>query len=108
MTVCSLRGMGHEVLDIRGTGREGITDAEVWKLAQNERRVLITTDKGFAQYRGTAHHGLLIVRLRSPNRHRIHARIMEAVTKFRESEWDGMLVTMRDTAQSITRTQKTP
>ncbi len=76
MTVSALRKQGHNVLDIRGTEDEGMLDDILWQRVQRERRVLITTDKGFAQYRDQLHHGILIVRLRKPNRIKIHQRIM--------------------------------
>ena len=101
MTVSTLREMGHEVCDIRGTPDEGMPDAELWDKAQREERLLITTDKGFAAHRLTTHHGVLIVRLRQPNRHKIHQRILQAMGQFGEKEWPGLLVIMRDVAQSI-------
>jgi len=82
MTVRALRVMGHDVRDIRGTPEEGMDDAPLWEMVQREERVLITTDKGFTQYRTTQHHGLLIIRLRRPNRYRIHQRIMQAMAQF--------------------------
>ncbi|NUM55802.1 MAG: DUF5615 family PIN-like protein [Candidatus Hydrogenedentes bacterium] len=105
MTVRALRDLGHDVLDIRGTEREGLPDTALWALAQGETRTLITTDKGFSQYRQSAHYGVLIVRLRRPNRHNIHSRIMQAISQFGETEWPNLLVTMRDVAQSVTRSR---
>ncbi len=49
MTVKLLLENGHDVRDIRGSELEGISDKDVWDLAQNESRMLITTDKGFMQ-----------------------------------------------------------
>jgi predicted nuclease of predicted toxin-antitoxin system len=103
VTVQALRAMGHDVLDIRGTERQGLFDDELWPLAQTERRALVTTDKGFAEHRDQPHCGLLIVRLRQPNEQRIHARIMAAFRQFAEHDWTGLLVVMRDTVQSIHR-----
>lgn len=103
ITVRELRHMGHDVLDIRGTERQGMFDDELWPLAQVERRTLVTTDKGFSEHRDEPHHGLLIVRLRQPNEQRIHARIMVAFRQFPERGWPGLLVVMRDTVQSVHR-----
>ncbi|HEY7492318.1 MAG TPA: DUF5615 family PIN-like protein [Candidatus Tectomicrobia bacterium] len=103
MTVRTLRLMGHDVRDIRGTPDEGMEDDALWAMAQREERLLITTDKGFTQYRTAPHYGVLIIRLRRPNRQKIHARIMQALRQFLESEWPGLLVTMRDVAQSTWR-----
>lgn len=108
MTVRALRLLHHDVQDIRGTPDEGMQDDALWAMAQREARLLITTDKGFAQYRRVPHHGVLIIRLRRPNRHKIHARIMQAVTQFPEEEWPRLLVVMRDVAQSTWRARERP
>ena len=46
MTVRALRLMGHDVRDIRGTTDEGMQDDALWAMAQQEERLLLTTDKG--------------------------------------------------------------
>jgi predicted nuclease of predicted toxin-antitoxin system len=102
-TVASLREMGHDVLDVRGTAAEGSADSQLWERAQSERRLLITTDAGFAFRRQEDHAGILIVRLRQPNRHRIHQRVMEAIGSICDDDWRGLLVSMRDTVQSVWR-----
>ena len=102
-TVHELRTMGHDVLDIRQTERQGMFDDVLWSFAQAEQRMLVTTDKGFAEHRDARHCGILIVRLRQPNEQRIHARIMAAFRQFPDREWPGLLVVMRDTVQSIYR-----
>ncbi len=55
MTVRGPREQGHDVKDICGTANEGQSDADLWAFCQNEQRLLITTDKGFAQNRNEAH-----------------------------------------------------
>ena len=65
-TVKVLRELKHEVLDLRGTEREGSPDEILWQIAQSEARVLIATDKGFAHHRTESHYGVLIVRLKQP------------------------------------------
>ena len=103
MTVQALRMMDHDVRDIRGTPDQGMQDDALWEMAQREERLLITTDKGFTQYRAVPHHGVLIIRLRRPNRHKIHQRIMQALRQFSDTDWPGLLVVMRDVAQSTWR-----
>lgn len=102
MTVSELRRRGHDVLDFRGTQKEGVPDFEVWNLAQKESRLLITTDKGFAQFRQSKHAGVLIIRLRQPNRHRIHQRVIQAIDHFTETTWKGKTVIMRDKTMIVT------
>lgn len=106
MTVRELRTLGHDVLDIRRTPDEGMDDDPIWEKAQGEGRLIITTDKGFARFRGVAHHGILIVRLRRPNRRRIHERVMRAMAQFEGGEWENLMVVMRDVAQSKYQTGK--
>jgi predicted nuclease of predicted toxin-antitoxin system len=102
-TVSELINLGHDVLDIRGTPKQGISDEVLWEIVQNENRLLITTDKGFVPHRLESHHGILVVRLRQPNAQKIHERVMRAINQFAEDEWAGLVVVMRDVAQSIWR-----
>lgn len=79
MTVNELRSLGHNVMDIRGTDLEGIDDEELWKIVLKEKRLLITTDKGFVQNRSEKHFGILIIRLKQPNRMKIHGKVMKGI-----------------------------
>ncbi len=101
MTVSSLCKQGHDVKDIRGTTDMGLDDDLIWHLVIQEKRLLITTDKGFAQYRNSLHFGILIVRLRQPNRLKIHQRILKGLHQFNEQEWPGLVLIMRDSVQSV-------
>jgi predicted nuclease of predicted toxin-antitoxin system len=62
MTVAELRAAGHDVQDVRGTPEEGIPDHALWSSAQGDKRLLVTTDKGFAHRREEPHFGILIIR----------------------------------------------
>ena len=106
MTVQALRLMGHDVHDIRGTPEQGMQDDALWEVTQREERLLITTHRGFTPYRAVSHHGMLIIRLRRPNRHKIHQRIMHALRQFSDTDWPGLLVVMRDVAQSTWRVRE--
>lgn len=64
MTVKELRDSGHEVVDIRGTEKEGMADEGIWKVVQKTGCLLVTTDKGFANKRYEKHNGILIIRLK--------------------------------------------
>ncbi len=103
ITVEELRNLGHDVLDIRGTADQGIPDDVLWAMIQHDNRLLVTTDKGFVQYRDEQHAGILIVRLRQPNTGKIHERVMQAMEQFSETEWPGLVVVMRDVVQSVSR-----
>ena len=100
MTVRELRSRGFDVADIRGTTNQGITDEELWQSVQKQKRLLITTDKGFSNQRNELHHGILIIRLKQPTRTKIHQRIMQAIKRYSTDEWPGLMVVMRDSVQS--------
>ena len=101
MTVEQLRELGHDVTDIRGTDEEGLSDELIWNKACDEKRLFITTDKGFVNYRETEHNGILIITLRRPNRDLINKRVMEAIDKFHKEQWQGLLVVIRDKTMSV-------
>lgn len=102
-TVVVLTELGHRVSDVRGTDAQSACDSDLWAMACSQRALLITTDKGFSRYWVDDHHGILIVRLRQPNRERIHSRVMMAIAEIAESDWPGLLVIMRDQARSTRR-----
>ena len=64
MTVGALVALGHDVRDIRGSSVQGAADPDLWALAVAECRALVTTDKGFTEYRSVPHYEILVVRLR--------------------------------------------
>ena len=103
VSVQELRNLGHDVLDIRGTPDQGMPDDILWIRVQSEQRLFITTDKGFVQYRYETHSGILVVRLRQPNEQKIHQRVVQAMNRFSEQEWPGLLVVMKDVVQSVWR-----
>jgi uncharacterized protein with PIN domain len=96
MTANELRTLGHDVMDIRGTELEGISDKELLDIVLKEKRLLITTDKGFMQNRYEKHHGILIVRLKQPNRLKIHQKVLRGINLFTEKEWPLRTVVMQD------------
>src|SRR3954465_2947129 len=103
VTIEYLRNQGHDVLVLHGTSAQGMTDEALWEQAQRERRLVISTDKGFVAQRNEKHCGLLVVRLRQPNEQKIHVRITRAMKQFEEQAWPGLLVVMRDRMQSVWR-----
>jgi len=103
LTAERLRELGHEVRDVRNTLKQGIEDSELWATAIADKRLLISTDRGFTEYRRSDHYGILIVRLHQPNRARIHNAIMIAMDRFTEADWPGLLVVVRDTTLSVSK-----
>ncbi len=102
-TVQMLIEMGHDVKDIRGTADEGIEDEALWGKVLAEKRMFITTDKGFARRRGDSHYGILVIRLRQPNKKEIRERVRQAMKWWRPDEWPGLLAVMRDQTRTTWR-----
>ena len=105
VTVGALREQGHDVRDVRGSSGQGMSDSNLWSVAVSERRLLVTTDKAFTGFRSVPHFGILIVRLRQPNRTKIHAHVMLALRMFSATDWSCQLVVMRDYTVSRSRAQ---
>jgi predicted nuclease of predicted toxin-antitoxin system len=106
ITVRELRALGHHVKDIRGTESEGMTDDDIWKMLRKNKRLLITTDKGFIQKRHEKHYGILVIRLKQPNRLKIHQKVMKAMGLFKEEDWQGLTVAMQDTFHSVWKAKR--
>jgi predicted nuclease of predicted toxin-antitoxin system len=100
MTVKELVLQGYNVIDIRGTDDQGITDEVLWQKTQELQCLLITTDKGFTIHRDEPHHGILIIRLKQPSRQKIHQRVLQALKRYTPKQWPGLMVVMRDAVQS--------
>ena len=103
VTVEALLALGHDVKDVRGTEQQAISDPELWRVAVTEERLLVTTDKGFTAYRDEPHYGILVVRLRQPNRDKINTSVLLALKRFGESQWPNLVVVVRDRTMSTNR-----
>ena len=49
---------------IRGTELEGLSDEGIWEIAQDKKRILITTDVGFINKQQEKHCGIIVIRLK--------------------------------------------
>ncbi len=62
---------GHDVATVVGQGWQGVSDDVLWPRVQNERRWLITADKGFANLRRHppgSHAGVILLRAQEESR----------------------------------------
>jgi len=90
-----LRVLGHDVHTTQDEGLTGQSDQRLWDMAQKESRFLVTQDLDFSDLRQFApgsHHGILLVRLRSPSRGDLAGRIAELFQSENVSEWSGCFV----------------
>ena len=66
-----LNSQGHDATTIVGQGWNGVSDDVLWPRVQNERRWLITADKGFANMRRHppgSHAGVILLRAQEESR----------------------------------------
>ena len=90
-----LRARLHDVQTVWEEGLSGHADQDIWEEAQREGRVLITQDLDFSDARkfvpGT-HHGIVLMRLRSPSRRNLIVRATELFGQEDISGWAGCFV----------------
>ncbi len=91
----ALRNLGHKVHTTTEEGLAGKSDAEIWSVTQREERFLITQDLDFADLRRFApgsHHGILLVRLHSPDWRHLSERVAGIFREEDVERWDGCFV----------------
>jgi len=85
-----LKELGHDVHTVHEERLVGLSDNEIWEAVQRESRFLITQDLDFSDLRRFApgsHHGILLVRLHSPNRRNLVERVVEIFQQESVGEW---------------------
>lgn len=90
-----LKDLGHDVHTPRDERLVGHSDIEIWEAAQKESRFLITQDLDFSDSRRFSpgsHHGILLVRLHSPDRGNLVGRIGEIFQNEQVGEWTRCFV----------------
>ena len=79
-TVQLLRQLGHDVLDIKELKRFGVKDAEIYRIACQQKRAIFTTDKGFRAFNPTACGGIIISTIRPNTPLRYEPRLKHLLT----------------------------
>ena len=86
MRICrdavEFRNRAHDVETVGEEGLTGRADADVWQAAQRDGRLLITQDLDFSdtrKFQPGAHHGIVLIRLQSPSRQNLIARVPNAL-----------------------------
>jgi len=97
--VGQLARLGHDADTVAQEGFTGKPDSEVWGAAQAAERFLITQDLDFSDIRRFApgtHHGLLLVRLRTPGREALARRIQVVFQVEPVETWKHAFVVVTD------------
>jgi predicted nuclease of predicted toxin-antitoxin system len=90
-----LRDLGHDVDTVHDERLIGVGDMELLRAALTESRFLITQDLDFSDSRRFApgsHPGILLIRLRSPNRRSLVRRTLELFQTEAVNNWHGCFV----------------
>jgi predicted nuclease of predicted toxin-antitoxin system len=99
--VVALRSAGHDVRQVVRTPDAGSSDDIVWKIAQAEQRLVLTSDTDYRKRRNVHHYGLIIVRLRQPNSENIRRRTMDAIHEVSPDRWRGLTIVVRDRVHTL-------
>jgi predicted nuclease of predicted toxin-antitoxin system len=102
----TLRILGHDIHTTADEGLTGCNDADLWRAAQGEERILITQDLDFSDARQFApgtHHGLVLVRLREPSRIRLAEHLAEALRNEDIEAWTRCFVVVTDQKVRVRR-----
>jgi len=85
-----LSALGHDVATVGEEGMVGKLDPVIWETAQREARFLITQDLDFSdaqRFTPGTHHGILLVRLRTPSRRALIARVQGLFQEGDVAQW---------------------
>ena len=91
----TLKSLGHNVHTVFEQDLVGARDREIWAAVQKEGRFLITQDLDFSDVRHFTpgeHHGLLLVRLHSPDRGSLVRRVEQVFRDEQVDDWEGCFV----------------
>lgn len=103
-----LINLGHDTDTLREEGLAGRSDHEVWEAVQKESRFLITQDLDFSdrrQFAAGSHHGILLIRMRSPKQKDLLRRIGQLFQTVNVAEWYGCFIVA---SERKIRVQKPP
>lgn len=104
--VATLSSLHHDVHTVAEENLSGRSDRDVWEAAQREARFLITQDLDFSDLRRFApgtHAGILLVRLRSPDRQSLSRRVREIFQTEEVISWAQCFVVVTDRKIRVVR-----
>jgi predicted nuclease of predicted toxin-antitoxin system len=90
-----LGALGHNVDTIPEEQLQGCGDPVIWQAAQDAGRFLVTQDLDFSdirQFRPGTHHGILLLRLRTPGRTALTVRLLSIFQTEDIESWDRCFV----------------
>lgn len=103
-----LASLHHDVHNLAEENLNGASDRDVWAAAQQDARFFITQDLDFSDRRRFApgtHHGILLVRMRSPDRQSLIRRAREVFEYEDVGSWAGCFVVVTNNKVRVVRPQ---
>jgi predicted nuclease of predicted toxin-antitoxin system len=101
-----LHTLGHNVDTVPEERLQGRSDPVIWQAAQDEGRFLVTQDLDFSdirRFRPGTHYGILLLRLRTPGRAALTARLTSVFHDEDVESWQGCFVVVSDRKIRVTR-----
>jgi len=102
-----LTALAHDVHTVAEENLSGSKDDELWEAAQRESRFLITQHLDFSDTRKFApgtHCGILLIRLRSPDRTTLIQRVKQLFFQEEVALWSGCFVVASEHKVRVVRT----
>jgi predicted nuclease of predicted toxin-antitoxin system len=103
-----LSAHGHDASTVAAQGWTGVTDAALWPQVQEERRWLITADKGFANLRHHppgSHVGVILLRTHEESRRTYLGLAAIALERLTLDELSGAIVVVTERGIRMRRAQ---
>ncbi len=97
----------HDVHTVSSEQLTGRDDGVIFRAALQENRLLLTQDLDFSdrrRFKPGTHPGIVLVRLRDPNRRRLVERIKLILQTYDIETWAGCFVVVGDSRLRIIRT----
>lgn len=94
----------HEIIDIRETKQIGLPDSEIFKLAQENESIFLTTDMDFFHtipFHFPEHFGVIIIALNQPNRSMILEKLEWCLSNIDLSDISNKVILLRDNSYTI-------
>ena len=88
-TTRMIKSLGFVVESVQGIGGYGISDKEVFKVAQERKSIIVTYDRGFGdttKYQSHSHYGIIVIKAYDSNSieqcHVVLTKLLKTETEF--------------------------
>jgi predicted nuclease of predicted toxin-antitoxin system len=101
-----LRALGHNADTVPEERLQGHNDPVIWQAAQDAGRLLVTQDLDFSdirRFRPGTHHGILLLRLRTPGRTALTVRLLSIFQTEDVESWDRCFVVATERKVRVVR-----